>query len=78
MFEPPVVAPATTTPIAITSDGRYVLFESDASDLIASDTNDVTDVFVRDLTNNTTTRVSVNDNEIQSNNVSTAIGISSD
>jgi Tol biopolymer transport system component len=32
----------------VSADGRYVVFESDASDLVAGDANGVTDVFVRD------------------------------
>ena len=44
----------------ITADGRFVAFVSMASDLVASDTNSSTDVFVRDLTTETTTLVSVN------------------
>lgn len=44
----------------ITPDGRYVAFVSSASDLVATDTNNATDVFVRDLSLRTTTLVSVN------------------
>jgi Tol biopolymer transport system component len=44
---------------AISADGRYVAFSSDATNLVADDGNDSTDVFVRDLQTNTTTRVSV-------------------
>lgn len=44
---------------AISEDGRYVAFMSIASNLVPGDTNDRTDVFVRDLVNGTTTRVSV-------------------
>jgi len=33
---------------AISADGRYVAFRSDASSLVAGDTNGVTDVFVHD------------------------------
>jgi Tol biopolymer transport system component len=44
---------------AISGDGTVVAFQSDATNLVADDTNDVTDVFVRDLVANTTTRVSV-------------------
>jgi Tol biopolymer transport system component len=36
-------------PTGISSDGRYALFESTASDLVAGDTNKVRDVFVRDV-----------------------------
>src|SRR5438093_10108146 len=46
---------------AISADGRFVAFESDASDLVANDTNgNVEDVFVRDLKTGTTALVSVN------------------
>jgi len=44
----------------ISDNGRYVVFESDASDLVAGDTNGTTDVFVRDLLTHTTRAVSVN------------------
>lgn len=44
---------------AISADGRYVVFESDASDLVADDSNGTTDIFRRDLVLGTTTRVSV-------------------
>jgi Tol biopolymer transport system component len=43
---------------SITPGGRYVAFESDASDLAADDPNKVTDVFLRDLQTGTLTRVS--------------------
>ena len=43
----------------ISADGRLVAFESAATQLVAGDTNGVTDVFVRDLQTGTTTRVSV-------------------
>jgi Tol biopolymer transport system component len=45
---------------SITPDGRFVLFGSDASDLVANDTNGASDVFVRDLQTDTTRLVSVN------------------
>ena len=44
---------------SISADGRYVAFESEASDLVAGDTNAKIDVFVRDLTADATERVSV-------------------
>ena len=44
---------------SISADGRYVAFESFASDLVPDDTNGVNDVFVRDLQNGTTERVSI-------------------
>lgn len=49
-------------PVGISTNGQYVLFESAASNLVANDTNNANDVFVRDLVNGTTTLVSVNTN----------------
>jgi len=46
-------------PTGLSSDGRYALFESSASDLVAGDNNNANDIFVRDLTGNATTLVSV-------------------
>ncbi len=45
---------------AISADGRYVAFQSFASNLVARDTNRMTDVFVRDLRTGRTTRVNLN------------------
>lgn len=42
----------------LTADGRYLVFQSDAADLVASDANSATDVFVRDLQTGTVTLVS--------------------
>ncbi len=44
---------------SITADGRFVAFESSASDLVANDTNNAADIFVRGLVAGTTTLVSV-------------------
>jgi hypothetical protein len=44
--------------VAISADGRFVAFASDASNLDESDTNNTTDIFVRDREAGTTTRVS--------------------
>lgn len=44
----------------ISTDGRYVLFESNASNLVPNDTNSRLDVFVRDLQTQKTTLVSIN------------------
>lgn len=43
----------------MSADGRFVAFRSAASNLVPDDTNDTFDVFVRDLVERTTTRVSV-------------------
>lgn len=42
----------------MTPDGRYVVFQSAASNLVAGDTNNIPDVFIRDLQAGTTTLVS--------------------
>ena len=44
---------------SISSDGRYVVFTSTSPELVANDTNNRTDVFVRDRTTGTIRRVSV-------------------
>jgi Tol biopolymer transport system component len=43
----------------VSTNGRYVVFESAATDLVAGDTNTNNDIFVRDLLLGTTTLVSV-------------------
>lgn len=63
----------------LSGDGRYVLFESDAKDLVTNDTNGTgRDVFVRDLLNQTTTLISVNMTGGSGNNHSRAEAISQD
>jgi Tol biopolymer transport system component len=52
---------------AMSGDGRYVAFESDASDLVPGDTNGARDIFVRDRLLGTTQRVSVSTAGAQSN-----------
>ena len=49
-------------PDGVSDDGRFVLFESSADNLIADDTNGLKDVFVRDNQNGTTELVSVSTN----------------
>jgi Tol biopolymer transport system component len=43
---------------SISADGRYVAFASNGSNLVPGDTNNATDIFVRDLQADTTTLVS--------------------
>ena len=47
------------TPASISSDGRFVAFDSAATDLVSGDTNGWFDVFVRDTALGTTRAVSV-------------------
>lgn len=44
---------------ALSADGRYVVFSSDATNLVLDDTNARRDIFVRDLVSGRTTRISV-------------------
>lgn len=44
---------------AISADGRFVAFESEASNLVAGDTNGTRDIFLHDRVTGVTTRVSV-------------------
>jgi len=62
----------------ISADGRYVVFESDATNLVAGDTNRMMDVFVRDRITGATTRVSVATGGTQPNSYSYASAISAD
>jgi Tol biopolymer transport system component len=54
---------------SLSADGRYVAFTSWAPDLVPADTNQVGDVFVRDLRRGTTVRASVASDGTQSNDV---------
>ena len=62
----------------VSSDGRHVVFSSDATDLVTGDTNGQTDVFVRNRDTNTTKRLSLSTSGVQGNNWSYAPAISSD
>jgi Tol biopolymer transport system component len=62
----------------ISGDGRYVVFSSDATNLVSGDTNATYDVFVRDRQTSTTTRVSVAGAATQANSVSSEPSISAD
>lgn len=63
---------------AISSDGRYVAFESSATDLVAGDTNGVQDVFLRDHFTGTTRRVSVASSGAQASGASEWPALSAD
>jgi Tol biopolymer transport system component len=74
----------------ISRDGRYVAFESDATNLVAGggggllggvgggDTNNATDVFVYEMASGTVSRVSVGPNAAQANEASSGPSISAD
>ena len=64
--------------MALSTDGRFVAFESQATNLVASDTNSRVDIFVRDRATGTTERVSVDSAGAEANGESTLPSISAD
>jgi Tol biopolymer transport system component len=64
--------------LALSDDGRFVAFDSFASNLVTGDTNATSDVFVRDLQASETRRVSVSSSGLQLANSSNNPSISSD
>jgi len=63
---------------SITDDGRYISFTSSANNLVDGDTNGTNDIFVRDLQEGTTTRVSVSSDEEQATSWSARASIADD
>ena len=63
---------------SISTDGRFVAFESGANNLVSGDTNLRADVFVKDLQTGTTTRVSRSSSGVQGNGDSFRPAISGD
>ncbi|MCO4746420.1 MAG: PD40 domain-containing protein [Proteobacteria bacterium] len=49
---------ASATDPSISADGRYIVFMSDATDLVAGDDNGFKDAFLRDMQTSTTTKIS--------------------
>jgi hypothetical protein len=64
--------------VAISTNGRFVAFRSAATNLVAGDTNDMSDIFVHDLQTGVTERVSVSSDETQSNSGTYDMDISGD
>ena len=55
---------------AISADGRFVAFDTQADNLVPGDTNGHNDVFVRDRLKGTTERVSISSQGVQGNDLS--------
>jgi RHS repeat-associated protein len=62
----------------VSADGRFVVFESDATNLVANDLNGRRDVFIRDLQLGTTSLVSANPLALPGNGDSSEPSISDD
>lgn len=60
-------ANANSFSLSISADGRFVAFDSEASNLVAGDTNNQSDVFVHDRQSGVTSRVSVGNAGTQAN-----------
>jgi len=71
-------ANGASTAASVSADGRYVVFDSVATNLVLGDTNAARDVFLRDRTAGTTTRISVDTSGTQSNGDSHYPSISAD
>lgn len=63
---------------SISASGRYVAFETFASNVVEGDTNEQTDIFVHDVFTGNTVRVSVDSKGAQANDYSTEPSISGD
>jgi Tol biopolymer transport system component len=63
---------------AVSADGRFVAFASRASNLINGDHNEWEDIFVRDLNNRVTERISISTNGVESDDSSFYPTISGD
>ena len=67
-----------SSPTSVSDDGRFVGFQSYATNLVPGDTNGATDAFVRDMRAGTTTRVSVDRRGTQGNGDSVSPALSRD
>lgn len=63
---------------SISANGRFLVFESSATNLVPNDTNGVVDVFIRDRSQDTTRRISVSSTEAQTDGYSHRAVISPD
>lgn len=68
----------TTYTPEISGDGKFVAFRSSASNLVSGDTNGANDIFLRDIEQETTIRVSVSSLGVEANGASAAPRISHD
>ncbi len=71
-------ANSSSTVVTVSADGRYVAFESIASNLVSGDTNGVRDIFVHDRQTGQTTRISVASDGTQANGNSFSPALSAD
>ncbi|MFN0242894.1 MAG: hypothetical protein ACKVWV_08400, partial [Planctomycetota bacterium] len=73
-----VAGNGASAPTSLSADGRYIVFDSSASNLVPGDTNAQTDVFLHDVNTGTTTRVSTTSSGVEGNGFSVLGSISAD
>ncbi len=71
-------ANGNSTNARFSSDGRYMVFESDASNLVANDLNGEKDIFVKDLSTGAVTRLSTTATGAEANDFSAEARFSPD
>jgi len=64
--------------VAVSADGRYVVFTSKAADLVLGDVNGIEDIFVRDMQLGITTRISVSSAGVEADGPSGRPNVSAD
>ena len=69
---------ASVRSLAITPDGRFLLFTSEGDNVVPGDTNGSNDAFVRDLVTGVTTRESISSTGAQGTNISASRAITPD
>jgi Tol biopolymer transport system component len=69
---------STSRGASVSADGRFVVFTSDAPEIVGGDSNGFTDVFLRDRQTGTTTLISRSRTGTSGNGVSTNASISAD
>ncbi|MCE9646365.1 MAG: hypothetical protein K8S20_10235 [Chloroflexi bacterium] len=67
-----------STAASISGDGRFVVFSSSATNLVAGDTNGLDDIFVHDRQTGITVRASADSSGVGANGASTGASISTD
>ncbi len=67
-----------STEPTFSADGNFIVFESDADNLVLGDTNNTKDIFIYDLQTTETTRISVDLNGVEGNQESSNATVSGD
>jgi Tol biopolymer transport system component len=63
---------------SVSADGRFVVFSSQATNLVPGDTNNITDVFLKDMVSGTVTRINTAQDGQEGNNGAGTAKVSAD